>query len=784
MNKTTKTLIICSIFIGGIISEVLNLNLFYFGLGIFFLLYFAFSKKISAKLAVSCFAVGAVSVLYTIYSAPSPDGLAKIAPIKTIIKGRVISQPNIYKNRTKLELKIFSAKLKQNFKKINGRTIVYINTYRQKNPKTIQIGDILELKASIKHPFTATNPGQFDYSEYLKNRKIFTTSHCKYKDIISIRSPKFGYWLFIQKFNRVKDKIIGVHSKFLKSPKLEILGGIVFGDYAIPTPANIKKNFISSGLLHLLAASGMNVGFIYSLWFFTSRRFGMPFKMSLIIGAGLVLLYALLTGMPPSVMRATLIFEFILFGKLIDRSADNITLLAFACALILLFNPYLITNIGFQLSFIVSFALLFCMPVLMEKTKSVTDLLAGAVLVPVVAQIWAAPIQLFHFNSFTLYSVLANIIVLPVTVVITYVGFISSLLSLIPLFGEKICWLSDKFVEPFISVLLFVSEYTSKLPHSIEYFATPKIFAIIVFYMAIIFLIVSIKYNFSKKTFNYAALGLAILCFSLCIKIPLSQELKIVFFDVGESDSILVSTPNNKNILVDAGNPGFRGFSSASSIIVPYLRDKGIKKLDALVLTHPDRDHIGGTIDILKSIKVAQIYNNGEASRSKTYRKIQKYIAKNRINNKVLNNNTEITLDEGIKILAIKGENTNKASHNENSIILYIKYDKFSALLTGDAEKDSLNLIKKYIKEPVYILKVGHHGSKKSVDDKFLKFLNPQMAVISVGKNRYLHPSVVAINTLKRNNVKYYRTDKDSAILLNTDGNKTVVQRYIDIKAK
>jgi len=256
------------------------------------------------------------------------------------------------------------------------------------------------------------------------------------------------------------------------------------------------------------------------------------------------------------------------------------------------------------------------------------------------------------------------------------------------------------------------------------------------------------------------------------------RKLELVFFDVGQGDAILVHTPENKNILVDTG-PNER-FLPAQAAIIPYLRNHGISRLDAIVLTHPDSDHIGGAKEILENIKVNNLFENGVSSKSKTYRKLKKYILQRHIKDTILSDGESLNFDKEVKIQVIRPFKEHKNSHNEDCIVLYISYNKFSTLLTGDCEEEALYEMEKYIKNPITILKVGHHGSSHSINDAYLSYLRPQLAVISVGKKgyKYGHPNSKILEELKEFNVKTFRTDKDHAVTVTSDGENYSFETY------
>ena len=784
LTKPQKTMILCSVFIAVIGACLLNLISLSVIVFVLLISVFAYKKVFSIKFSVLCLIIVAFSIFYCGLRTPKSDSLCKLAPASVYLKGRVIVEPSSNSiNKTKFEFKVYSYKFNDNWKPIKAKTIVNIFD-KEKKFKKILIGDILEVKGFVKLPFEATNPGQFDYKNYLQNQGVFTITNVKYNDFNIIEHPKGGKWLLIQSLNKIKNKIILENSKYIKSPKLEVLEGMVFGDFAVPAPDEIKKEFMKSGLLHLLAASGMNVSFIFGAWFFIASKLRISYRPKMITGAILVVFYSLLTGLPPSVMRAAVMAEFLILAKLLDRKADTLIILVFVCALMLLINPLLLANISFQLSFITTFGILLCVTPLLEKLNPIPEVVSGVVVVPLVAQIWASPIQIFHFNNFSTYSLLANILVVPFVGIITFLGFTGSIFSFVPMIGGNLCWLFDKISEPFIDIILFISRYVSNLPHALYYLAKPDVFTIIIFYGFIIAFLFVIKSNFSSKKLNVVSLILFLSLLIFVFKDNFDRKLEFVFFDVGQGDAILVHTPNNKNILVDTGPNG--KYIPAKTSIVPYLRDRGIIKLDAIVLTHPNSDHIGGTLEILDNIKVNEILHNGLMENSKTCLKIKNYFRKNHIKNRILYDGENINLDKDVKIKVIRSYKKYKNNENEDCIILYIFYKDFSSILMADSEADSLYDIEKYVKKPVNIIKIGHHGSHNSLDYNFLDYLKPQLAVISVGKKGYMygHPNGQILEELKEFNVKTFRTDRDFAVTISSDGENYIYKTFKTQKSR
>ena len=235
----------------------------------------------------------------------------------------------------------------------------------------------------------------------------------------------------MQKINDYREYVIKVHSQFLESPNLEILGGIVFGDDAVSPTKEIKQSFINSGLLHILAASGMNVAFIFTFFYYFMSLFKLGYKLKISLGILTVILYTLMTGLGASVVRASCMLIFVLIGKLLNRDAHSISLLSFVALLMLIYNPMYINDVGFQLSFVVTFGILITSDIIIRYKNKILNSIIGTIAIPIIAQLWVIPIQIFYFNNISLYSIVANIMSVPILMVISFGGFVSALLAAI-----------------------------------------------------------------------------------------------------------------------------------------------------------------------------------------------------------------------------------------------------------------------------------------------------------------------------------------------------------------
>lgn len=700
------------------------------------------------------------------------DGVVPFAGQDAVISGQIISIPN---SSNPQKVKFFFRVDKVNGKTVSGKTLI---TYTGDEISELQIGDKYEFSGRLRSPFKSSNPSQFDYGKYLRNFDTFTVFYTDNAKVVDNNlTPK---WKFLKNLNKIRDKIINVHAQYLKSPNLEILGGVVFGDDAVAPPDYIKTSFVNSGLLHILAASGMNVAFIYAFWVFFMRRMRVPFKFMVISGMGIVIIYTFMTGLGASVIRAALMLILVLIGKLIDRDAHTISLLAFVAMLMLMYNPAFINNVGFQLSFIVTFGLLTTANVIFEKYKNskIPQWLTSALLIPVIAQIWVAPIQMFYFNTFSTYSIIANILSMPFLSVISFGGFISSIIAMAAPFSDKFCMIIDLILNYVLHAIVFISNLFANLPGSLLTTTHPNIFQIFVYYGIVLFFTLSIKNGLNQKIV-YACTALSLILMLSLINIP-SKNLEVIAFDVQNADCFLIKTPQNKYFIIDTGRAGYKGSNAqANSIIIKYLKDKGIKNIEGMIITHFDNDHSGGAVDIMKSLNVKQVYINSFDDKSMTSENIYKTLKELNIPAKIPLNNKSIYNEENFNLQTYI---SNSDKDNEKSIITLLTFKDFDMLFTGDAGTEAFEKLKKNIPHNVEILKVGHHGGPHVVNSDMLNHLNTKVSVISTGPNSFGHPNKGTLDILR--NTDIYRTDRHNSIKITSDGQNYTLFTYNKDKKK
>ncbi len=722
--------------------------------------------------------------LNTYFNFRTDDDLTPYTGNNVSVSAKVLTIPsNNINGKTKFFAKVTSLSFDDVYLQgLNSKTMVTIQD-KQEKLNLIKIGDTLNLNGFLTKPVMAQNPSQFDYSKYLQlkntfsllyvknsNAKTLNTKHSENNWYVSAPAEDF-YGILIQKLNDKRNAILNIHRKNIKSPMIEILGGIIFGDDAVNPDEETKDNFIHSGIIHILAASGMNVSLIAGIWFFVSKTLKFNYKFSVISCMLLIIFYTCMTGFGPPIIRGFLMLFLVLLGKLIDRSAPTMGLLFLVAMLMLVYSPMMVFDVGFQLSFIVTFALILSAPVLSFNFKfKPINCIISACLIPVIAQLYAAPLQIFYFNSVTVYSVFANIAIIPVLSVVSFVGFISSIIALVPILSDKICFIADLILNPLLIYIVKTAQFFASLPYSVITIKKPSLLQIILYFAIIILFTCILRYKlFFKKL--YYILSLLIIVFGLTfIQIP-NNNSEVIFFSVLNADAILIKSPDNKYFILDTGKlPYLSNASQAKYIIIKYLTDKGIKNIDSVILTHFDSDHAGGTLDILNNLNVGKIYITKCSKNTKLVSDITDYIRQHNIKTIIVNREEVIYRKNNFSLTVLKPDDINLKTENEQSLAVKLSYKNNDVLFMGDGNYKTYQALPDDYKQGIEIIKIGHHGANKTIDLNMIN--NSDLFIISTGKNPYNHPGSDTIALLDNSGKKYLRTDYHNAIKLILDDNK------------
>lgn len=622
----------------------------------------------------------------------------------------------------------------------------------------------------------------FDYSSYLKTKKIFGTVNVKTENINIISSDNTN--IILNKIYKLRYTMKNQISKLLPKETAGLCLGMLIGD-TNSINENLQEDFRDSNLSHILAVSGANVSYIIVSVTYIFNKMCFRKKLSKIISIFLLFLFMLLTGCTSSVNRACIMAILMLIADLLYRKSDVYNNLAISALILLIINPYSILDIGFQLSYMGTIGIVFLHDKINNFIKTNNKILKYFLemfYVTTCANVAIIPIMMFHFNSISLTFYFSNILAGPILGIIEVIGFIMFFISLIfiPL-ATPIAFILNIMLK----FIIKIAEITASIPFSKILITTPSIFFIAIWYI-IIFLIVYRKkvkevYLKNKRKINVIVSITLVVLIILNLVININRPLKIYFIDVGQGDSCLIVTPSNKRILIDGGGSEFGSFDVGEKILTPYLLDRKIKKLDYIIISHFDSDHVGGILNVIQNIKVDKIIICKQWKNSENYKKFLNIIKEKKIEVYVVKdkNKIEIEQDTFFYILHPTGDLISDNILNNNSIVMKFCYKNFSMLFTGDIEEIAENeLIKRYENSNILrstILKVGHHGSKTSSTGSLLNKVKPKIALIGVGsKNTFGHPNNGVLDRLKKLKCKIYRTDLNGEIILTIDKNSKI----------
>ncbi len=732
-----------------------------------------------------------VNIAYFFYIEKKVENIEYIECIAKIIS---IKEEKEYTNKYVVKILKLDSNYNSNIENI--KVIIYTEKDTNFFP-----GDIIYVKGEMSVADSKRNYGGFDYNKYLKQSKIFGIIQAEVCKKISNQND------FNSALENIRYKFLMKLDELYKDNNSEFLKSLLFGKTDGLTE-NIKESFRDSSLSHVLAISGMHITYVIIGINFILNKFIKYKKLKNNILILSIIFFSFVTGNSVSGIRACIMGAMTIFASNFERKNNFYFSLIWSFFIIILLNPYNIYNIGLWLSYmgtlgIVCFSLFFKKYIDKKLNfkknekflfRKIKEYILENFIVTISAQILIFPIMMYVFNTISISFFVSNILVSFFVGPLLILGYISVLLSFLKIPFLKIIVL---VTEMLISIVVKISEICSKLPFSKIYVTTPNMFEIILFYGIIIVLIsISVRKRFYflkiisskkflKKEFEklkkkiifikryILILFIVITIITFQINLKSGLTFQINFVDVGQGDCTYIKTFFGKNIIIDGGEGNTGGYDYGENVVLPYLLDRGVKKIDYLIISHADSDHIGGLFAVIENIKIDKILIGIQVQISEQYVDLLNVAKENNIKIVELKSGNRLKIEKDIVLDVLWPKEDSFINQNElnnNSLVFKISYKNFSVLFTGDiedvAEKEILNLYKnnKDILN-ASILKVAHHGSKTSTNLEFLKCVNPQIALIGVGKNnKFGHPNEVVINKLKENNIQIYRTDVNGEI--------------------
>ncbi len=647
--------------------------------------------------------------------------------------------------------------------------------FYSENELQVELGDTLIGRGEFQIIDAARNPGEFDFQSYNNRKNIYGWIFPEQPSQIEIAQN--NSWSLSRKIFDFRNNIRKIFRIYTPEISRGLLSALILGDKS-DVGAEIHDAFAKTGVIHVLAVSGLHVGYVLFLLLMIKNMFRLPWgidRIVIIIGLGF---FVILTGGKASVIRAAVMAGLYVLAPVVNRQRNIWNIISCAAFVILCVRPTDIYDMGFQLSFVAVISIIFFYnwfeKILPQQLKVSTiqnkglKFIWGLFLVSFAAQLGTLPLTAHVFGKIPIISLIANVIIVPLIGLLVGVGFLILLLFWLPMIGS----LLGNAAWSLAQIITYLTNYFSSVSFASfdSYFSWSQV----VIYYTSVLIVILISH---KEKLKYG-----IICSLILINVLLwswvvnKNELQVVFLDVGQGDAALLILPDQKVMLVDAGQRNLHE-DYGQKVIIPALDYFGINKINWIVMSHPHSDHIGGVVTVLENVRVDTLWDSFIPYSSLAYSTILSTAAEKGTTVirpkqgeiKKLSPNLYAQIFAPDSLVAVSQYNVNNAS-----IVFKLVYGETSILFTGDLEHEGDDLLLPY-KDLLSadVLKVAHHGSVTSTTSAFLSHIAPNIAIISVGwKNKFSHPSLDVINRLESNNIDIHRTDLHRALWLKSDGKK------------
>ncbi|MFQ5824567.1 MAG: DNA internalization-related competence protein ComEC/Rec2 [bacterium] len=688
------------------------------------------------------------------------------------ISGIIVRYPERRVNKIILTVDTKEIFINRKVNPTQGKILVSIGNENSQ----FQYGDEIIIRGKLRQPRDKRNPGEFDYREYLLAQGIFGVVNLKGSRQVQKISTGNGSWMLRKLVYPVKLYLDDFIAKNLPAKEGALLRGLLIGERG-EIPLELRKAFAKLGVIHILAVSGLHVGFIILIFMGVSGVFRVPYRARVFLTLFGLFFYAYLTNLKPPVVRASIMGGLLLLGTLLERKTDVINTLALAALFILILTPLELFQSGFQLSFTAVASIIYLYPKLRKliliqrfQERSFIQYPVELLLVSMAAFLGTLPFTIIYFNRLPSFSLLANLLIIP----LAFCGLASGIVAaVINLFTTMLAQLYLNAAWFFLHLLVKIVEWGSQVPLSNWeiYKLTPLL--IIGYFIGLLLLA-----NFNSKRVKRWLIIYTLVLANVFVGRLFTEnnhKLKTVYFDVGQGDAALLTFPNGKHVLIDGGPRGLH-YDAGKWVIAPYLKREGIDEIDAMILSHAETDHLGGFPYLLRNFEVHEVWDNGQAKNSKIYQEYLGLLDSLKIKRRILRAGNLLEEFDPVKIIVFHPTNDflkqNSFSINDGSLVLKVSYGETDFLFLGDIEIPGERQIAKFGEMlESEVVKVGHHGSNTSSSPFLLNAIQPRYAVISVGEfNRFNHPHQQVLERLNLIRTQILRTDQNAAIILTTNG--------------
>ncbi|UTR09332.1 DNA internalization-related competence protein ComEC/Rec2 [Evansella sp. LMS18] len=674
---------------------------------------------------------------------------------ETYFAGQIITEPVITGSGQ------WSFQMKLN----NGeRTQVFL----QENEKPPFFNDYCNFTGELVQPGQGRNPGSFNYRKYLERQGINWIIRPDYSEG-ACRTNNTTLMAAVLKFRKAGiEEIMEMDDAEASS----LIAALVFGERSFLS-ADRTGVYQQLGILHLLAVSGLHTGLVaYSLYYLLCR-IGVTRERSSFILISVLPVYIIVAGGAPSVVRASLMCMAVLAARQLKWKVKAVDTLSILCLMLLLYNPFYIFQLGFQLSFLTSFALILSYN--MYKNDSPVF---QVIKVTIVAQLISLPLILFHFYEISLLAVPFNLIFIPfISFWVLPLAFLTTaLLFIFPAAAS----VSYYLISSTLRIIHTAADAAANWHWDMLVFGRPTGVMLILIVLSVLLFFTS----FEKASGKNKVVSSLIVCFVLFLQLIhpyFDSKAVITMLDVGQGDAVVIELPFRKGIyLIDTGGavvfgeetdvlnrkgPGIRALQ-------PFLKEKGIKKIDKLIITHGHLDHMGDGCHVARLFPVKEIYFPQSSPPTESVLPLLQCMLETGSGFKLVSEGRDWKAGEAVfTVISPAGS---EITENNRSVVLHAVIEEVAFLFNGDLEEEGeKRLISDYPDLSADILKAGHHGSRTSTTEEFLQHVSPKAVLISAGRNNlYGHPHGEVISRLEEHGIAVYRTDIQGAVEISLKGGR------------
>lgn len=666
-------------------------------------------------------------------------------------------------------------------------------TGKEEKINSLREGMHVRLEGMLVLPELPRNPGQFNRRIYESGKKI--DFYLENPTVLEVKEQRSGVREVVEIW---KTEMMNRCEKIYPDEEAGILEAMLFGEKS-ELSGDIKELYQAAGISHVLVISGLHISLLALAVAGILRRLGFPMPVWVILSVGVLAGYGILIGQPTTAVRALLMFFVLQGARLLGRSYDLLSALAFAGILMLLDNPDLILDGGCRLSFCAVIGVGWYVS---EKNKIFWSIgekekrknrgkggkgsSAGAILENIRAgwYLWlfTLPVMLDTFYQVSVVGILWNLVAIPLLPVIIAFGGLGVVLA-----GWNI-FLGSLAGSPAYGMLQLYREIgniSEKLPVGMWTPGQPSK-PVIAGYYLVIFLLVLVEKQLIKREKRWKIFPGMELCSMLLLLLlmahPWQQREKITFLDVGQGDASLLQS-GGQTLLLDGGSTSQKNVGTY--VILPYIKQQGISCLEAVVLTHTDQDHINGVTEVLEEGKkgwltVKNLMYPYWMEGTEQGKQLKKLAEEAGASCRKIRAGDRLTIGKAEAVVLYPKEQEKIAEPNAGSLVLFWKWEGVQAMFTGDLPEEKERELLQNL-PACEILQVGHHGSATSTCREFLEQVQPSLAVISCAmKNRYGHPSPDTVDRLKKTGCEIRYTMKSGAITIRKRGREVLVTEYLE----